>query len=348
MKKSLLFLMLIGIVGCTNLTPKADETKQGEDSQPVDVAKNPTQLGDTPQHLSELALLTSDVWVAYNSDKTNQTPDIPNPTFAVDYEVDGYLVGNCRDVNRYSNCEHNDKHAMYGMLIHPRKEPSSYIVVFRGTADANDMKADLKSAIATEQAIDPKEGKVGKGFYDAYSGLRFVRRGEKWENSNIPAREKLTQILSGQTVTVTGHSLGAVLATYLSYDLAKGGVRVAGKFFASPKFGDNYYVSAYEQAMKDWIATYQVYNYKKDTVYRDVVPAIPPNLKPMKYNNTNIYNSKVDIKLDVLCLHHAEDYAAVLDPNRCSPTDSSFCGEKFWMKRLENNGSSQGCLTFKP
>lgn len=342
MKKSILLFMLFAMVGCASMT-----TKAGEDSPPVDVATNPTSLGDSPQRLAELALLTADVWVAYNHDQANQTPDIVSEDFEVDYEVDGYLVGNCQDDTRYGKCEHDGKHAMYGILTHLKKDPSAIFIVFRGTADAADMKLDLKSALATDDFSDPQSGKVGKGFHAAYSGLRLVSKGKKWVDGTVSATEELAKKLSGKTVTITGHSLGAVLATYLSYDLVKKGVKVDGRFFASPKFGDATFVGIYEQTMKDSMATYHVYSYKKNRNDRDVVPTLPPNLKSFTHNYSNIYSSLVDIKNNLLCPHHAEDYAAVLDPKKCSASDKTVCGKDFWAQRLTKNGILSECLIFK-
>lgn len=228
-----------------------------------------------------------------------------------------------------------------------KKDPSAVFIVFRGTADAVDMKLDLQSSFATDDFSGLQCGKVGKGFHAAYSGLRLVSKGGKWEDGTVSATEELAKKFSGKTVTVTGHSLGAVLATYLSYDLVKGGVKVDGRFFASPKFGDATFVGIYEQTMKDSMATYHAYSYKKNRNDRDVVPTLPPNLQSYSYNYSNIYSSLVDVKNDLLCPHHAEDYAAVLDPTKCSAIDKTVCGKDFWEQRLTKNNIPLDCLIFK-
>ena len=60
-------------------------------------------------------------------------------------------------------------------------------------------------------------------------------------------RRKATVTVGAGTVTVTGHSLGSALATYLTLDVAVGlGDRATACLFASPRTGDAAWVELFD------------------------------------------------------------------------------------------------------
>src|SRR6202034_4599795 len=67
-------------------------------------------------------------------------------------------------------------------------------------------------------------------------------------------------------VTIVGHSLGAALATYLTLDLTRAGLRarVSACLFASPRTGNQPFVTLFDQT----IADYRLFNYMLDIVPR--------------------------------------------------------------------------------
>lgn len=117
----------------------------------------------------------------------------------------------------------------------------------------------------------------------------------------------IAAIVGTGTLTVTGHSLGSPLATYLAYDL---GIALPGqvslRVFASPHLGDLTFVDAV------------VPNHVHYAVRGDIVPQVPAGLGYAHLPNTVMLDPTtewVQIHMSRDCLHHVMSYAAVLDPD---------------------------------
>ena len=111
---------------------------------------------------------------------------------------------------------------------------------------------------------------------------------------------------------MSGHSLGAPLATYLTLDLARGPLqgRVSGCYFACPHPGDQAFATLFDQVAGT--ANYVVYNY-----ILDIVPRVPPTefgysaLSQVRVIQPD--TAQAEITFDVGCNHHVVCYLAMLD-----------------------------------
>lgn len=152
----------------------------------------------------------------------------------------------------------------YGFLAQSNADPSNYVAVVRGTELPIEWLSDFRFL-----PYPMAGGFVERGFAEIYSSMQFSPIGD---DGDVAALAIADAVPSGATVTCIGHSLGAALATYLCRDLsiaAAGHFNVQGRFFASPKPGDDRYVTGFDKAVGH--ENYQTINYQLD-----IVPHMPP------------------------------------------------------------------------
>lgn len=107
------------------------------------------------------------------------------------------------------------------------------ILAFRGTETdkIKDWISDLRVAKITFNGH-----KVHKGFYRAYQNVR------RFILDHVNNLDKSTQLY------ITGHSLGAALATLAAYDLLLHGFKISGVYtFGSPRVGDRKFAAAFNK-----------------------------------------------------------------------------------------------------
>ncbi len=205
----------------------------------------------------------------------------------------------------------------FGFLARSINAPNAYVAVIRGTESTVEWLENLEGLLVPH----PAGGLVEQGFYSIYKSMRY---------SPLPPDGALTvaaaaagqdaaagigqAVPAAATVSVIGHSLGAVLATFLMLDLARVGAQkyaVNATLIASPRAGDKDFVSQVDHA----VPNYQVYNY-----IWDIVPHVPPSL-PLglgfqslpKASWIKSADAQAKIKNEPHCNHHAFCYAAMLD-----------------------------------
>ncbi len=115
------------------------------------------------------------------------------------------------------------------------KQKADIFLVFRGTTTISEWVRNIN--IQFTLAPFPQFGQVHNGFLQSYSIFRSV------------IADIFNQIDPRQNVYVSGHSLGAALATLAFTDISLSH-HFKSSFiytFASPRVGDNYFVSAYNR-----------------------------------------------------------------------------------------------------
>ena len=118
------------------------------------------------------------------------------------------------------------------------------LVVFRGTEPLSLkdwIKDDLEFAkLKPASILDCGACKVHEGFYDSYMALR----------PGILAALAAQGTVKGSSVYVTGHSLGAAMASLAMLDLHGQGFNIQQSYtFGQPRVGDDAYYSAFKAAM---------------------------------------------------------------------------------------------------
>jgi hypothetical protein len=187
-------------------------------------------------------------------------------------------------------------------FVAQRTGSNDYVVVIRGTQtiyewvqDARFLKVDCPYPAGSGQSED--------GFTDVYSSLRTA------PNAAAPRLvDYLNGLPAGATLTITGHSLGAALATLLALDVATTGPIIHPTVYtlASPNVGDPSYARTFNgKLLAD---TWRI------TVFLDVVPHLPPTTF-MIYANVgqdHSLNSLGQVSLTIPCLHAIQTYLHLL------------------------------------
>ena len=148
---------------------------------------------------------------------------------------------------------------------------------------------------------------VEQGFWTLYASMQLISPTGAALGALAPA---ITNT-AGSTgmVTLVGHSLGAALATYLTLDLARGGLgaRVSACLFASPQTGNQAFVTLFDQTIGD----YRLFNY-----ILDLVPRVPLGLGYMPLPRRTVLQpatAEANIRVSIGCNHHVICYCAMLD-----------------------------------
>jgi hypothetical protein len=256
----------------------------------------------------DYAMMIADTFNVFAANKSDLTPDVKEGIIIKDnWIVDGYLIANDCIISDFF--EPNRDKSFYGFLLHSKDDPKEFITVIRGTASSLEWIDNLKTLPVSEQN---GHGKVEDGFYDIYRSMKFVKVGQKPSDGVIAANgiDKYVKENDGK-LTVIGHSLGAALSTYLTFDLEqKNPDNTSMCVFASPHTGNKEFVDAFDDKVKKYV----VYNYS-----RDIVPTVPPpifgftDLKNLKEITPN--NADSVIRDELLPNHHVVCYAAMLNYN---------------------------------
>jgi len=186
-----------------------------------------------------------------------------------------------------------------------------FLAMVRGTELRIEWLDDVRIAADTITLDNGVKAEAWTGFYSIYNSMMLVRDG-----SRMLAAEGIAEAVGGATVTVVGHSLGAALASYLTYDLArpdigKLGNNVFGWFFASPKPANQVFADRFATV----VSMYSVVNWQ-----HDLVPTLPPHpFVPLNNINNSVLiltpaNTVMQPKDTPACNHHAICYAQMLDP----------------------------------
>jgi predicted lipase len=124
--------------------------------------------------------------------------------------------------------------------------------------------------------------------------------------SQIGPRD-LANALSRINIEVTGHSLGAALATlYVAKNANDQQLRISRVYtFASPLVGNYEFAEAYNAL---GIETWRIAN------FWDWVPHLPPDLSYRHVNEAELISSWFEVHLDPVCWHAMKTYLHVLDP----------------------------------
>jgi len=240
---------------------------------------------------AQFAMYAEDLYVHDSSDPRGDTRFAPEWDF-----VDWLRTTVAADV--VGDIEHwllglNDT-TYFGAIFRHQQEPDQYLVTIRGTESGPEW---AQNVVATPDVLHgmtlalisqltqkggnakahPDGGFVPAGFYGIYEAMTM---GSAATVSPPAAATGITQKIGSlqqashrtvgdACVTVVGHSLGAAVAAYLSYDLAKssGFAQVNAYLLATPHPGDQIYAGHFSSTGVNCVSV---------AYERDLVPTVPP------------------------------------------------------------------------
>jgi triacylglycerol lipase len=143
-------------------------------------------------------------------------------------------------------------------------------ISFRGTLSSQEWAQDFNyQQESIEQVplnfLNTKSGKVAnvhKGFMDVYMNFR----------DDLTLTLKKINPTKNMKIIISGHSLGAAVATITGADLSQSGYNVGVYNFASPRVGDQTFADFIDNELK--LPVYRVVNIS------DIVPNMPPSVSP--------------------------------------------------------------------
>jgi triacylglycerol lipase len=196
--------------------------------------------------------------------------------------------------------------------------PQTAVVALRGTATNIEWWNDFMWDLVPFNQV-PNGGKVAQGFHDIYNTFGTMTPGQQQPAPGprtfaASIAQAATEGLAaevdpaGLPVVVTGHSLGAALATLLVADLnANTPLKPQAWTFASPNVGDAVFAARYA-AMST--VSWRIYNQV------DVVPYFPVDVFENYQSVTTGYaiNSLGKAKWSLGCAHSLNTYLHVLSP----------------------------------
>lgn len=224
------------------------------------------------------------------------TPDVVNTIKAAGYSFLQTIYGDdlATDID-----PHAGDIVTFGFLA--VSDAKELVAVIRGTDTILEWLHD-GSFLMVPCPITGAHGFTEDGFTAVYRSLRIGQA-----NGSPSTRDSIKSYLdtgAATAVTVTGHSLGGALATYLTLDVALNtSCRAPITYtFASPRPGDHTFAGAYNAVIA---SSYRVANRE------DLVPKLPPIL-PLPYEHVNTQFELVPpyhaINPTIPCMHHLTTY----------------------------------------
>jgi alpha-beta hydrolase superfamily lysophospholipase len=246
---------------------------------------------------ADFALLALAAEQVFSTDSTSLQPKF-DPKFG-SWQVEGWITG-VDAVFKLGRLAILPREVFYGWLL---RKGSFYVIAIRGTGDPMEWWID---ALWMLRRAHPYAGRVETGFWSVYESLKL---------NGTAIATALQHFTWEQPLTVVGHSLGAALSTYLTFDLAKafGKDKVQGVFIASPHPGDKTFAKAFGEMAPQHIMYRNV---------RDIVPRVPlsipfiadysavPNVQKLSANKAGL-----EITGGFAAQHHVLTYFALMEPN---------------------------------
>jgi predicted lipase len=191
----------------------------------------------------------------------------------------------------------------FGFIAKAPAPAIDFVVAIRGTASIWEWIQDARYNKVT-CPFAQGAGQTEDGFTDVYMSLVVDAGGA------IPRLVDVLKALiiatPGATLTITGHSLGAALATLLALDVTQSGAFATPSVvtFASPLVGDAQFTLTFNTEVPDsWRIANRV----------DLIPKLPPVF--WGYDDVNQLfpvNSFGKVKLLPACAHHLTTYLFLL------------------------------------
>jgi Lipase (class 3) len=249
-----------------------------------------------------LALLYGDfVQAVYDMYEPNDLKPPPSPNFPAGYQLIGWVT--------MTEVFAGDNESFFGFFAHNANDPSDAVLAIRGTEPGEEW-TDIISQLMKPFKV-PGKGNVGVGWESLYETFR-VTDCRTMKALNGTFSEQADELLRGHaarpSVQVTGHSLGAALATLYAAESSFTHQLTSIKSlytFGSPMVGDGIFADAFDEiGLESWrIANVQDWAPKLPLFFQHI-----SKLRP--------YNSRGKVKQTFMCVHDLPTYLSLIDPKR--------------------------------
>lgn len=300
-----------------------------------------------------MAILQAEVMDMYNKGACNAlNPPVPAGFYlSTAWEVDGYLIARDTIFDESGVLTLSPDTVFYGVLAHNKADEKQFAAIVRGTEGFKEWLIDAEVKHSHVPYYPGGQcGSVEEGFFSVYYTMQFVAIDDHRRANITPAWEGIKDKVGDGSLIVSGHSLGAALATYLAFDLVSlGGLdqNLQACFFASPRPGDK----TFSQVFDKKVTRYVVYNYE-----RDVVPHLPPSvffiplhipLRILRYSalgkihEITMTDARAIVQDEITADHHVLCYAAMLDYNAAH---ACYHGAYTWSALLARDNDAPNCI----
>jgi len=214
----------------------------------------------------------------------------------------------------------------YGVIAQSEANTNQFVLAIRGTANGLEWWDDANAAVKTTFR-DPDAGSVASGFARIYDTLEVVDSGPQAAAAPIApqsmksfarqvsalvryhaaAPAQLSSVPPAASVAVTGHSLGAALATLYAMDNAHSDQLPMPLLctFASPRVGDARFAASFNEL---GLASWRVVNAP------DIVPHFPPEFLGFSHIDTlQQFSSSGKVRSSPECWHSLSTYLSLIN-----------------------------------
>ncbi|MDC9594398.1 lipase family protein [Xenorhabdus sp. IM139775] len=254
--------------------------------------------------------------VLYAATMYDQYPNDIMPPPDPRIEKDGWKLRayiSCNYYYTFMNTKTNKKELIFsddrvnhGYIAERIENPGEYFVALRGTKTFEEALKDLNVGYIQPWPDTPEQS-VFEGFYSVYKSLNLVVPDNTTgiDYSQLELADAITQLIGvASCCTISGHSLGAAVVTYLMRDIYNKAPYYRSCLFASPNVGNDEFVEYVSEHFKD----YNVLNY-----INDLIPELPPNSEQLPNVITLYPRDDVIIDDSITCKHTILTYLALIN-----------------------------------
>lgn len=318
-------------VPALNVTPSGSDTASAV-TVPVPVEESSSSVPSTlsvraaapfdPRAATLYGQFVRAAYTMYDADPNNRTP-APSADFPADYELTAWVL--MQDFILGST-----NPTFYGFVARSNANPNAFVLAIRGTSNGVEWWDDANAIVRTPFRV-PGCGRVGSGFARIYDTLEvlerpsgqaapsaagslrsvgsFSRQVSALVKRHAATRARAVGVPEGASIEVTGHSLGAALATLYVMENAHNDKVTSPMLctFASPLVGDATFVSAFNAL---GLTSWRIVNQP------DLVPKLPPEVFGFRHvDQLELFSSSGRVKPSVGCWHAMDTYLSLVNPD---------------------------------
>jgi hypothetical protein len=202
----------------------------------------------------------------------------------------------------------------------------SLFVAFRGSASIQNWIDNIKVSQITPYE-DESIG-VEKGFYKSYNYLKV----DLFDNLSILSKKYGTR-----NILITGHSLGAAMATLMTYDiitLFPSYVVTHLITFGSPRVGNSKFVESFNEQYENV--------YYRITHYYDMVPHVPEEFMGYLHISNEVWYNEGNTDFIICDDYNIEDNRC---SNSCSPIHCTSTSDHLYYLNVSMGSDINNCFT---